>query len=229
LAYVSTVPFVTVAGVEVHYVECGPTSAEHTAVFLHGFPLDHRTCVNSFEPVFADRRDWRRIYPDFPGMGRTLAPEWVGSTDDVFRVTRAAIDALVPGSYALAGLSYGGYIAMGLAAATPDRVTGLALVVPVVLPDHADRDLAEHRVLVREPFVRGSDMFESLAAVVTAETVRRHVLEVEEPMKVADAAAIERIEQRTAARSLWWTATNGRRWWCSGGRTTYWATTTNGG
>jgi len=190
------VPFTSAAGVEVHYVECGRPDAPHTAVILHGFPLDHRMCLNSFEPAFADRPDWRRVYPDFPGMGRTRAPSWLASTDDVFRVTQAAIDALVPGSYALVGLSYGGYIAMGLAAASPSRVSGLALVVPVVEPSHGLRSVAPQQVLVREPSVQGSEMFESMAVVVTAETVRRHVHEVEEPLLVADADAIARIESR---------------------------------
>jgi pimeloyl-ACP methyl ester carboxylesterase len=83
---------------------------------------------------------------------------------------------------------------MGLAAAS--RVTGLALVVPVVEPAHARRDVAAQSVLVREPGVEGSEMFESMAVVVTAETVRRHALEVEEPLLVADAEAIARIESR---------------------------------
>ena len=189
-------PFVSAAGVEVHYVSHGPPDAPRTAVILHGFPLDHRMCVNSFEPAFSSFPGWRRIYLDFPGMGRTRAPSWVASTDDVFRVTQAAIDALVPGPYALVGLSYGGYIAMGLAAAAADRVTGLALVVPVVEPLHARRSIAPQQVLVREPFVEGPEGFESMAVVVTAETVRRHMHEVEEPLQVADAAAIERIESR---------------------------------
>ena len=66
---------------EVHYVECGPASASHTAVILHGFPLDNRMCVNSFEPVFESfptgLSSWRRIYPDFPGMGHAGA-SWLG-------------------------------------------------------------------------------------------------------------------------------------------------------
>ncbi len=187
-------PFVTAAGVEVHYVEHGPADAEHTAVILHGFPLDHRMCVASFEPSFRGRPGWRRIYLDFPGMGRTRAPNWVGSTDDVFRITRAAVDALVPGPYALGGVSYGGYIAMGLAAAATERVTGLALVVPMIIPIHALRDVGEHRVLVREGGLRGSELYEELAVVVTAETLRRHVEEIEAAIATADQEVVERIE-----------------------------------
>jgi pimeloyl-ACP methyl ester carboxylesterase len=189
-------PFVSAEGVEVHYVEYGPPAedAEQTAVILHGFPIDHRTGVASFEPSFRDRPGWRRIYPDFPGMGQTRAPEWVGSTDDVFRVTQAAVAALVPGRYVLAGVSFGGYVAMGLTAAAPDRVVGLALVVPMIVPTHAQRDVAEHRVLVREEGLRGSPMQEELAVVITADTVRRHDTEVEAAVAVADAAAVARIE-----------------------------------
>ena len=186
-------PIVSAAGVEVHYVEHGPAEAAHTAVILHGFPVDHRSGVASFEPSFRDRPGWRRIYLDFPGMGQTRAPEWVGSTDDVFRVTQAAVDALVPGPYALAGESYGGYIAMGLAAAATERVTGLALVVPMIIPIHALRDVGEHRVLVRECGLRGSEQFEELAVVVTAETLRRYHDEIEAAIAAADQAAVERI------------------------------------
>src|SRR4051794_22849402 len=109
-------PFVNAAGVDVHYVEHGPPpgAAEHTAVLVHGFPPDHRLMTGCFEPVFADRPGWRRIYLDLPGMGRTVAPQTVRSTDDVFAVVRAALSKLLPGGrYALCGESYGGYLVRG--------------------------------------------------------------------------------------------------------------------
>src|SRR4249920_1271767 len=116
-------PFVQAGGADIHYVEHGPAAgdASRTAVVLHGYTLDQRSSVAAFEPSFAARTEsWRRLYLDFPGMGRSLAPETVASTDDVLDVTRAAIDALVPGPYALAGISFGGYVAAGLAATTPE-------------------------------------------------------------------------------------------------------------
>jgi pimeloyl-ACP methyl ester carboxylesterase len=131
-------------------------------------------------------------------MGRTRAPEWVSSTDDIFRVTHAAVDTLVPGRYAVAGVSYGGYIAMGLTEGAPERVTGLALIVPVIVPTHAQRDVPEHRVLVRDGRLRGSDMYEELAVVVTAETLRRHDEEIEPAVLDADHAAVERISANYA-------------------------------
>ena len=46
---------------------------------------------------------------------------------------------------------------------------------------------------MREPFVQGSEMFESLAVVVTAETVRA-TCSRQEPLMVADGDRVARIE-----------------------------------
>ena len=190
-------PFVSVLDLDVHYVEHGAAAgeAERTAVFLHGFPLDHRSAVASFEPAFAARPGWRRVYCDFPGMGRTRAPEWVASSDDVLRVTAAFVDAVVPGPYVVGGCSFGGYIAAGLAAADPERVNGLALIVPMVLP-HAKREVAVHSVLYREPGVTGSEMDDAMSVIITAETVRRNRDEIEVALADADQDAVDRIGER---------------------------------
>ena len=81
--------FVQSRGVDVHYVAYGASRewAERTIVVLHGYTLDHRSAVAVFEPAFHGRDGWRRLYLDFPGMGRTRAPDWVASTDDVLEVT----------------------------------------------------------------------------------------------------------------------------------------------
>jgi pimeloyl-ACP methyl ester carboxylesterase len=40
---------------------------------LHGWPVDHRHMVKDFEPLFEHRDGWKRLYPDMPGMGQTVA------------------------------------------------------------------------------------------------------------------------------------------------------------
>jgi len=195
-------PFLTVAGVDLHYVEHGPTAAEHTAVLLHGFPPDHRLMTGCFEPVFADRPGWRRLYLDLPGMGRTVAPDTIRGTDDVFAVVQAAVRQLVPdGRFALCGESYGGYLSRGLVAADPAAVTGLALVCPMVIADHAARDVPDHVVLYRDAFAaalpRGTD-FDAIAVVQTEETYARTQREVVPGLTVADPAAVERISRNYA-------------------------------
>jgi pimeloyl-ACP methyl ester carboxylesterase len=194
----SRVPFVTAAGIDVHFVEHGPTADTDppTAVLLHGFTPDHRLMTGCFEPVFATRPGWRRVYLDLPGMGRTTAPDHIRGTDDVFAVVREAVDLLVPGRYAVAGESYGGYLARGLVAASPERASGLALVCPMVVAAHEDRDVPAHQVLVRDAFAaalpRGTD-FDQIAVVQTEETYRRTQQEIVTGLEVADPAALERI------------------------------------
>jgi pimeloyl-ACP methyl ester carboxylesterase len=191
---------VEVDGVRVHYVEhgqAGPGVA--TVVLVHGFPVDQRLMAGAFEPVFADRPGWRRVYVDLPGMGGTVAPD-VASTDDVFRILRAAVQALVPeGPYALVGQSYGGYLARGLAAADAGRVAGLAVVVTVVEPRHDLRELPLRQVLVQEPALIESVGPEALAAeevlvVQTEETWARSRQEVDPGLAAADPEVVARVE-----------------------------------
>lgn len=59
----------TVNGEPMHYVEEG---GGPPVLALHGAGVDHREIMAFLEPVFADRPGHRRIYPDLPGMGRTL-------------------------------------------------------------------------------------------------------------------------------------------------------------
>ncbi|MFC7619882.1 alpha/beta fold hydrolase [Microlunatus sp. GCM10028923] len=190
-------PFVEVEGVRVHHVITGPDDpAAPTVVLVHGFTVDHRVLSGPFEPVFEERPEWRRIYLDLPGHGRTAAPE-VASSDDVFRVLRAAVEALVPGRYAVVGQSYGGYLARGLAVAHADRLDGLAIIVPVILPRHEERDLPPRQVLVRDPGLAerlGADLdTEDLLVVQTEQSWRAFQTYVQPGLDLADPEVTARI------------------------------------
>ncbi|MFD2026510.1 alpha/beta fold hydrolase [Promicromonospora aerolata] len=192
--------YVEVDGVRVHYVEHGPSGpGVITVVLVHGFSVDHRIMTGGFEPVFAERPGWRRVYVDLPGMGRTSASD-VASTDDVFRILRGAVEALVPdGPYVVVGQSYGGYLVRGLAAADGGRVIGLAAVVPVVEPRHELRQLPGRQVLVRDPALAervGTEVLEAdeILVVQTEETWQATQRQVEPGLAAADPAAILRIE-----------------------------------
>ena len=190
--------FVRSRGVDVHYVAYGASRewAEHTVVVLHGYTLDHRSAQAVFEPAFrsgqlatAVPRPPRAWTAPRAGVGRVA--------DDVLDVTSGAVDELVDGPYALAGISYGGYIAAGLVAADPDRVTGLALVVPMVR-DRPDRDLADFAVLRRDVDVVRTAELDEMAVVQTAEVVRRIREEIDAAVELADEAVIERLDARYA-------------------------------
>ena len=121
-------------------------------VLLHGWGMDHGYEATDYEPVFAGRPGWRRIYPDLPGMGATPARDWIKSQDDFLEVVLRFIEHVSPdGPVTLAGTSAGGYLAMGVVHRRPELVEGLLLRVPVVEMDRSARDLPAQRTLLADP------------------------------------------------------------------------------
>jgi pimeloyl-ACP methyl ester carboxylesterase len=135
-------------------------------IMLHGWPADHRQAVDALESVFMQRDGWKRIYLDLPGMGRTHGADWITGSDQMLEVTTKFIDHVIPGQrFALAGISYGGYLARGLVHRRASLINGALFIVPVIVPDGAKRIKPEHIVLVRDQsFVADLAHFDSSIA-----------------------------------------------------------------
>ena len=131
-----------------HYEEHGEG---RPIVFLHGWTMDHRVEMADYERIFAARPGWRRIYPDLPGMGRSVAGAGIKTQDDVLAAVLAFIDRVVPqGRFVLAGTSLGAYLARAVVARRRSRIAGLLLRVPCIVADTAQRTLPPFRPLVRD-------------------------------------------------------------------------------
>jgi pimeloyl-ACP methyl ester carboxylesterase len=177
-------------GVAVHYVEHG---AGRPVLVLHGAGVDHREPEACFEPIFDDAPGFRRIYPDLPGMGRTTAPEELRSAGDVLDVLLGFAEKVTDGApYLLVGHSAGGYYAQAMAARMPGKVSGLALVCPL-LPDV--RDVPEHRAIVGSAAI-GDEDFRSYFVIQSTEMLRRYEWYVAPAASLVDHAALERISER---------------------------------
>ena len=112
--------------------------------------MDHRVEMADYEKIFAARPGWRRIYPDLPGMGRSVAGDGIRTQDDVLQAVLALIDRVVPQErFVLAGTSGGAYVARAVVARRRSRVAGLLLRVPCIVADTAQRTLPSFRPLVR--------------------------------------------------------------------------------
>lgn len=105
-------------------------------IMIHGWGCDHRMMMGAMEPSFEGRDgDFTRVYLDLPGMGRTPAVDKAGSADGMRDFVLALIEQVAPGeAFAIAGKSYGGYLARAVAKAAPDRMLGMLLLCPVVDP-----------------------------------------------------------------------------------------------
>jgi pimeloyl-ACP methyl ester carboxylesterase len=179
-----------VGDVIVHYVEHG----EGTPVLvLHGAGVDHREAEACFESALGSHGGHRRIYPDLPGMGRTLAPADLRSADDVLDLLLGFAAEVVGRDPALlVGHSAGGYYAKGFAARRPDRVAGLALVCPL-LP--GVRNVPEHVAVVAVDDL-GDEEFRGYFVVQTPAMLERYERFVAPAVPLADAAAMRRIGER---------------------------------
>lgn len=131
----------------IHYQEQGEG---RPIVFLHGWTMDHRVEMLDYEKIFAARPGWRRIYPDLPGMGRSVAKAGLACQDDVLEALLAFIDRVLPtGRFLLAGTSLGAYLARAVATRRRSRIAGLLLRVPCIVAEDVRRTLPAFRPLVR--------------------------------------------------------------------------------
>ena len=181
---------IRVGEVAVHYVEHG---TGRPVLVLHGAGVDHREAEACFEAAFTGVSGLRRIYPDLPGMGRTVAPETLRSADDVLETLLDFADEVTgEAKYLLVGHSAGAYYAQAMAGRAPAQVAGLALVCPL-LPGL--REVPEHRVVVGSGEI-GDDVFRSYFVINTPEMLERYERYVAPAAALVDEAAMERIGER---------------------------------
>lgn len=167
--------------------------AGQPVLVLHGAGVDHREPEACFEPVFDGVAGYRRIYPDLPGMGRTIASDELDSAEGVLdMLLELAAEVAEGGGCLLIGHSAGGYFAQAMAARAPGLVAGLALVCPL-LP--STRDVPEHRVVVGSGEL-GDDEFRSYFVNQSPEMLERYERYVAPAAQLVDDAAMERIGER---------------------------------
>ena len=118
-------------------------------IMIHGYYADNRVMAGCMEPIFSGKNDYKRLYIDLPGMGKSESSEWITTSDDILDVVVDFIEKIIPNeNFLIAGNSYGGYIARGVMYKMMDRVDGIALICPVVIPEYKKRNLPENIVLV---------------------------------------------------------------------------------
>ena len=133
------------ANITVHYELFGEG---RPIIMLHGWPLDHRHMVGDMEPIFERRDGCKRIYPDLPGMGKTPGADWITHQDQILDIVLEFMDHVIPGErFAVAGMSYGGYLARGVVFRRPTLLDGILMIVPVIQAETEKRALPTHVIL----------------------------------------------------------------------------------
>lgn len=176
--------------IAVHYMQHG---AGRPVLVLHGAGVDHREAEACFEPVFGGVAGFRRIYPDLPGMGRTVVSDRLRSAEDVLvTLLDFAGEVTQRTAHLLIGHSAGAYYAQAMAEREPGQVAGLALVCPL-LPGL--RDVPEHRVAVGSGEI-GDDGFRGYFVVQSPQMLERYERYVRPAAALVDQAALKRVGER---------------------------------
>lgn len=120
-------------------------------IILHGYSPDHRLMTGCMEPIFSAKDNYKRIYMDLPGMGKSESAEWITNSDVMLDIVIDFIEKIIPNEkFLLVGQSYGGYLARGIIYRMADRVDGVLLICPVIIADGEKRNVPEHVVLVED-------------------------------------------------------------------------------
>jgi pimeloyl-ACP methyl ester carboxylesterase len=121
-------------------------------VFVHGWRLSSEIEQADYEPIFAQRGGWRRLYPDLPGMGQSAAEPWIKRKADFLEALLREIDGFLGTSpFAIAGTSSGAELAQAVAQRRGDRVRGLLMRVPMLVGDDAARVVAPPQTVAKLP------------------------------------------------------------------------------
>lgn len=121
-------------------------------VFIHGWMMDHRDEARTYEPIFAGTSGWCRHYLDLPGMGRTPAKPDIRNMDGMLAALLDTITVLVGSRrFLLAGTSAGAYLVRGVLRHLGERVDGLLLRAPLIIPQDARRHVDPIQPIIVNP------------------------------------------------------------------------------
>jgi pimeloyl-ACP methyl ester carboxylesterase len=114
--------------------------------------VDHRLMTGCLEPIFKKNRNWKRVYFDLPGMGKTPAPYSFYNSDQMLKIILKFIRKIAGKKpFVLAGESYGAYLAKAITQKMPTQVRGLLLICPALNPIKETRILPRHTPTLCDP------------------------------------------------------------------------------
>jgi pimeloyl-ACP methyl ester carboxylesterase len=170
-------------------------------LMIHGFAPDLRLMKGCMEPIFKNKTNFRRVYFDLPGMGKTKAPKWLENSDQILDTVLEFIDKIIPNQkFLIASESYGCYLARGILLKKFDFIEGILFICPLIIPSPEKRDLPEKILgIVDDPefisTLKPSDLqeLEESLIIQTREVWERFEEEVSSGLKVVDQDFMNRV------------------------------------
>jgi len=149
---------------------------------LHGFMLDHRILKGCMEPIFSKRGNFKRIYFDLPGMGKTKAESWIKNSNQMLDLCIEFIKRIIPKQkYFIASESYGSYLARGIIYKEPKYVEGALFICPVMKAEQNKRSLPKNDIPITQP---------------NAKMLDRHKKEIQPAIDIANTAFLDEFAEK---------------------------------
>ncbi|HEV3400852.1 MAG TPA: alpha/beta hydrolase [Acidimicrobiales bacterium] len=167
-------PFTTVSGTRLHYLDAG--SGDPPLLLLHAFPVSAGMWE---EQIVALAPRWRVVAPDLPGFGQSPASPAADPTIDAWGdLVAELVTSLGLGSVVVGGLSMGGYVAFSLLRRHPSLVAGLVLADTRAAADTPE--VAQRRTDQQQKIAEGklNEVIEGMLGTLLSEQTRTERPEV---------------------------------------------------
>lgn len=189
--------FYTYKNINIYYETIG---VGNPVLMIHGLGCDLTLLKKCMEPIFKKHENYKRIYIDLPGMGKSDALKEYSSSDKILEILLSFIKEVINSKFLLIGQSYGGYLARGILSKCSDMVDGMLLICPVVISDVKKRNVPEVKIKYRdEIFLKElhdsekNDFLED-CIVANSEVFYRYKNEIQSGLKIANNVFIDYLK-----------------------------------
>lgn len=142
---------------------------------IHGFPLDHRSLL-PLDRIFGLSGNWKRIYVDLPGMGKSSYLTGINGYSSVLDNIQKIIDEEIGSDeFAIFGYSFGGMLARALTYMNSEKVLGLGMLCPEIIANNSARN-----VPVRIPVITDKSFLASLDPAQRSVYTKTSIIETRE-------------------------------------------------
>lgn len=169
-------------------------------IILHGLKCELNLMKCCLEPIFSEKSGYKRFYIDLPGMGKSGNELDYASSDGILEVLTGFINNLVHEEFLIIGQSYGGYLARGILSRFSDKIHGMMLLCPVIIPPRDKRTLPsksikfEDAVFLNQLLEADRNEFCEYAVVANAEIYKRYCEEVLKGIRHANDTFINKLD-----------------------------------
>lgn len=171
-----------------------------TIIMIHGYYSDQRVMTGCMEPIFSVNDGYKRIYIDLPGMGKSESAEWITNSEIMLDIVIEFIEKIIPNeNFLIVGESYGGYLTRGIIYKMSDRVDGVVLICPLIIPNYSKRNVPEHVVLVKNNMLLSklepdeAEDFNSSVVVQSERIYKRYRDEIMTGVEMANSEFLQKI------------------------------------